>query len=111
MNFAQKRQAELTEAYNIGCRIGWQRHSDAVAVVLRDEAVAGRPVPKDRIIAINEAAIEYDHEHIKAFAVRGKESGEAAYQQELRDRDMVAVYGDKAVSFEERYPEIKKIKW
>lgn len=111
MNFAQKRQAELTEAYNIGCRIGWQRHSDAVAVIMRDEAVMGRPIPRERILAINEAAIEYDHSHIKAFAVRGKESGEAAYQQELRDRDMREVYGDRAVSFEERYPEIKKIKW
>ena len=111
MTFAQRRQAELTEAYNIGCRVGWQRHSDAVAVVLRDAEVVGRAVPLDKIPLINEAAIEYDHEHIKAFAVRGKESGEAAYQQELRDRDMREVYGDKAVSFEERYPEIKKIKW
>lgn len=111
MTFAQKRQAELTEAYNIGCRIGWQRHSDAVAVVMRDEAVIGRPISREKILAVNEAAIQYDHEHIKAFAVRGKESGEAAYQQELRDRDMREVYGDKAVPFEERYPEIKKIKW
>lgn len=111
MNFAQKRQAELTEAYNIGCRVGWQRHSDAVSVILRDETIMGKPVPKDRIKPIMDAAGEYDHEHIKAFAVRGKESGEAAYQQELRDRDMREVYGDKAVPFEERYPEIKKIKW
>lgn len=39
------------------------------------------------------------------------ESGEAAYQQELRDRDMREVYGDKAVSFSERYSEILEIKW
>ena len=112
MNYAQKRQAELNEAYNMGCRVGWQRHCDAMSVALRNPEILGKYlVPLDKIPLLNEAAGEYDYSHIKAFAVRGKESGEAAYQQELRDRDMVAVYGDKAVSFEERYPEITKIKW
>lgn len=111
MNFVQKRRLELIEAYEMGCRVGWQRHCDAVSVVLRDPKVVGRPVAKDRILAVMNAAQKYDDEHIAAFYTRGKESGEAAYQQELRDRDMREVYGDKAVSFEERYPEIKKIKW
>lgn len=111
MNYAQRRRAELIEAYEMGCRVGWQRHSDAVSVVLRDAEVTGKIVAKDRILAVMNAAQKYDEEHIAAFYTRGKESGEAAYQQELRDRDMREVYGDRAVSFEERYPEIKKIKW
>lgn len=111
MNFAQRRQLELAEAYEMGCRVGWQRHSDAVSVVLRDAEIVGKPVAKDRILAVMRAAQDYDYKHIKAFAVRGKESGEAAYQQELRDRDMREVYGEKAVSFADRYPEIKEIKW
>ena len=109
MSDYQKRlQAAFQSGLEIGEQLTTQKMWDYIQIVLRNPKVMGKdtfgPKRLERVFkGLKEAKDEY---HI-AFT-SGKE---ADYYQEKMDSQLREIWKDKTLSFYDRYPEIKKIRY
>lgn len=76
---------------------------DLMTIVLHNRGYGA-----ERMTAVIEEFMEMHNKYIDAFDVKNPE---ADYVRELLDREMRSVFGDKADSFDVRYPMAKEIRY
>ena len=93
---------------DVGEQFGIQKMWDYFQIVLRDPKVMGKDTfGAKRLAKIYSALKAIVDEYHTAFTA----DKEADYYQEKLDAQLREIWKDKLVPFDERYPEIKKIKY
>ena len=106
--FLQKQEMMYQHYLDMGEHIGIQKMWDYLSVVLHDPKVMGKDTfGPNRLSKIFVAMKEMVDEYHVAFT----DDKEADYYQEKIDAHLREIWGDETLSFYERYPEIKKIKY
>lgn len=108
-NAYMQRQQEMKQFFlDLGEQITTQKMWDYIQIVLRDPKVMGKDTfgPK-RLAKIYEAMKKAKDEYHTAFTA----DKEADYYQEKLDSQLREIWGDKHLSFYERYPDLKRIKY
>lgn len=103
------RQRDMQQGFlEVGEKFGLQKMWDYIQLVLRDPAIMGKDTfgPK-RLEKVFEGLKKMADEYQVAFT----NDKEADYYQELLDRQLKVIWGDKALCFYDRYPQIKHIKY
>lgn len=108
-NDYQARQQAMKQAFlDLGEQITTQKMWDYIQIVLRDPKVMGKDTfGPERLAKIYMALKETKDRYHTAFTA----DKEADYYQEELDAQLREIWGDKTLSFYERYPDIKKIKY
>lgn len=107
-DYLKRQQAAFQSGLEIGEQLTTQKMWDYFQIVLRDPKVMGKdtfgPKRLERVFkGLKKAKDEY---HI-AFT----SDKEADYYQEKMDSQLREIWKDKTLSFYDRYPEIKKIRY
>ena len=93
---------------DVGEQFGIQKMWDYICIVLHDPKVMGKDTfGAKRLEKIFEAMKKMADEYSTAFS----QDKEADYYQEMLDRQLRDIWGDKAEPFYVRYPDLKKIKY
>ena len=104
-DFLAKQKARDRAVFEAGEQIGMQRMIDVISIVLHDPEIMRKDTfGKDRMKRVFDGvknAMDFWHPAYTA----GKE---ADYYQDKMDEALRAVYGDEAIPFHERYPELKR---
>lgn len=96
------------KTFSAGLYMGMQIAADYFQIALRDPSVMGKDTfGRKRIEKINEKTMELDDYFNTAFSSHV----EAERYQEEMDRLLREIYGDDLVPFNERYPNLKNIKY
>lgn len=104
---AQQKQMQQ-DCIDLGEKFGIQKMWDYISIVLHDPDVMGKDTfGAQRLDKIYEAMKKLADEYSVAFS----QDKEADYYQDMMDRQLKEVYGDRAEPFYVRYPELKKIKY
>lgn len=107
--FAAQIESEKQIAFEIGWSIGWQQAMDFVAVALNDPDVMGKGVMGgERIDKVLHYAQQLQGDYKLAFKPKDPE---ADVWQERLDALQRRIYKDKFQPFEERYPDLRKIRY
>ena len=104
-----QKQEEMYQYYlDMGEHIGIQKIWDYLSIVLHDPDVMGKDTfGEARLGKIYQAMKTLIDEYHVAFTA----DKEADYYQEKMDAMLREIWGAKTLSFYERYPEIKKVKY
>ena len=106
--YLQKQEMLCQSWLDMGEHIGIQKIWDYLCIVLHDPDVMGKDTfGKARLEKIYRAMKKLLDEYHVAFTA----DKEADYYQEKMDALLREIWGDETLSFYERYPEIKKIKY
>ena len=107
-DYLAKQQAVFQNGLEIGEQLTTQKMWDYIQIVLRDPKVMGKDTfgPK-RLEKIYKGLKETKDIYYMAFT----SDKEADYYQEKLDGQLREIWGDKTLSFYDRYPEIKKIRY
>jgi hypothetical protein len=104
--YLQKREAEKQTLLDVGEQLGMQKMWDYIQIVLHDPEVMGKDTfGENRLCKVFDALKVVSSEYHTAFTP----DKEADYYQEKLDAQLREIYGDKALPFYERYPEMKRI--
>lgn len=104
-----KKQEEIQQKFlDVGEEMGMQKMWDYFQIVLRNTEVMGKDTfGAKRLEKVFEAMKKAADEYHTAFT----DDKEADYYQEKLDTQLKEIWGDKAVPFYERYPDLKRIKY
>ena len=104
-----KKRNDINQSFlDAGEQLGTQKMWDYICLALRDPAVMGKDTfGAKRLEKVYNAMKELASEYHTAFT----DDKEADYYQELLDRQLKDLWGDKFSPFYERYPQLKKIKY
>ena len=107
-NYMAKQRAMYQGLLDVGEQLGMQKMWDYVQIVLHNPAIMGKDTfGACRLdIIFQELKVMADEYHT-AFTT----DKEADYYQELMDRQLRDIWGDKTLPFYERYPELKKVRY
>jgi hypothetical protein len=99
----------MCQAYlDLGEKYGMQKMWDYLNIVLHDPGVMGKDTfGAERLSKIYEGMREVVNEYHVAFT----DDKEADYYQEKMDAQLRGIWGEKTLSFYERYPEVKRVKY
>lgn len=107
-SYLQKQEMRCQSFLDMGEHIGIQKIWDYLNIVLHDPEVMGKDTfGAARLTKIYRAMKKLLDEYHVAFTA----DKEADYYQEKMDAQLREIWGDETLSFYERYPEIKKIKY
>ena len=107
-DYLAKQNAMYQGFLDAGEQLGMQKMWDYIQIVLRDPKVMGKDTfGPQRLEKIFEAMKTVANEYHTAFTA----DKEADYYQEKLDSELREIWGDKTLSFYDRYPDIKKIKY
>lgn len=103
------RQHAVNQGFlDLGEQIATQKMWDYIQIVLRDPKVMGKDTfGPARLAKLYTALKEAKDTYHTAFTA----DKEADYYQEKLDSQLREIWGDKTLSFYERYPDLKKIKY
>jgi hypothetical protein len=106
--YLKKQQAVNQGFLDLGEQIATQKMWDYIQIVLRDPKVMGKDTfgPK-RLAKLYAAMKEAKDEYHIAFTA----DKEADYYQEKLDGQLRAIWKEKTLSFYERYPDLKRMKY
>ena len=102
--FLDKIEKEKQAAFSAGFDEGVQYAQDCMISAMREGNVVSKPVV-EKILKV------FEEKFNKFFICFDPKEPEADYQRELIDRDQIEVFGEKAETFEERYPYALKIRY
>lgn len=107
-DYIAKQKAVYQGFLDAGEKLGMQKMWDYFQIVMRDPEIMGKDVfGPQRLSKIFEAMKVMADEYHMAFTT----DKEADYYQEKLDAQLREIWGDKTLSFYERYPDLKKIKY
>lgn len=107
-SYLQKQEMRCQSFLDMGEHIGIQKIWDYLNIVLHDPEVMGKDTfGAARLTKIYQAMKKLLDEYHVAFTA----DKEADYYQEKMDAQLREIWGNNTLSFYERYPEIKKIKY
>jgi len=108
--FIQRQRAAEDAMYNAGNRVGLQKMTDFFIIALNDPEVMGkRALGYDRLSKVLAAVEQLQEKYKDAFDPRKKEADVA--QEKMDDRIKKIVGNRPFMTFEQRYPELKKCKY
>lgn len=107
-SYLQKQEMLYQNFLDMGEHIGIQKMWDYLCIVLHNPKVMKKDTfgPKRLAVIFAEMQKMVDEYHV-AFT----NDKEADYYQEKMDAQLREIWGDKTLSFYERYPELKRIKY
>lgn len=104
---AQRHQA-LQLGIDLGEKLGIQKMWDYLCITLHDPNVMGKDTfGANRLEKVFDSMQKLANEYHIAFT----QDKEADYYQDLMDRQLKDIYGDKAEPFYVRYPDLKQIQY
>ena len=107
-SYLKERHAERQFYLNLGESITTQKMWDLIQIILHNPEVMGRDTfGRKRLAKIYKELKVMVNEYHAAFT----SDKEADYYQEKIDAQLREIWGDEAVTFYERYPDIKKIQY
>ena len=105
-DYHQRQRAVHQGFLDAGEQLGMQKMWDYVQIALHDPEVMGRDTfGENRLCKLFDALKKIADVYHTAFTP----DKEADYYQEKLDAQLREIYGDKALPFYERYPEMKRI--
>ena len=107
-SYLDKQRAMKQGFLDVGEQFGMQKMWDYIQIVLHDPAIMGKDTfGAERLNKIFEAMKSMADEYHTAFTT----DKEADYYQEMLDRQLLDIWGDKTLPFYERYPDLKQIRY
>ena len=107
-SYLEKQRAMQQGFLDVGEQFGLQKMWDYVQIVLHDPKVMGKDTfGAERLDKIFQALKTVADEYHIAFT----NDKEADYYQEMLDRQIRDIWGDKTMPFYERYPELKQVRY
>ena len=106
--YLEKQKIRDREMFAAGLNMGMQIAGDFFQMAMRDPEAVGKDIfGRGRIEKIMQKTMELDEYFNAAFS----SDVEAERYQEEMDRKLREIYGNDLVPFQERYPNLKKIKY
>ena len=107
-DYLDRQRAMYQGLLDVGERLGMQKMWDYVQIVLHNPKVMSKDTfGEERLNNIFEELKVMADEYHTAFTT----DKEADYYQEMLDRQLRDIYGDKTMPFYERYPELKQVRY
>lgn len=107
-DYINQRKQRDREMFAAGLNMGMQISADYFQMALRDPDAVGKDIfGRQRIDKLNQKTMELDEYFSPAFS----NDVEAELYQEEMDRKLREIYEDDLVPFNERYPNLKTIKY
>ena len=107
-DYMKRHREALQMGLDMGEQIATQKMWDYIQIVLRDPEVMGKDTfGPERLAKLYKALKEAKDTYHSAFTA----DKEADYYQEKLDSKLREIWADKTLSFYDRYPDIKKIKY
>ena len=107
-DYLAKQRSMQQQFLDVGESFGIQKMWDYMQITLRDPAVMGKDVfGKERLTRIYANMKKLVDEYHVAFT----NDKEADYYQEKLDAQLREIWGDELVTFYDRYPQLRKIKY
>lgn len=104
-DYLQRQRAVHQGFLDAGEQLGMQKMWDYIQIVLRDPDIVGKDTfGANRLEKVFEGLKEVADQYHTAFT----DDKEADYYQEMMDRQLKEIWGDKFSPFYERYPQLKQ---